>query len=147
MWAHFLNGLLGLWLMAAPGALGYGPPAATSDRIAGPFIATLSFVAVAQCTRALRHGVVPFSLWLIVAPWVMDFPTDATINGTIVGVATAALAFVPGRITRQFGGGWIAVLRKDGCGRIEPEPDTRQPPSASNSTSTIQTNPQSEQPS
>ncbi len=122
MWAHGLNALLGIWLMAAPALLAYGPPAATSDRVAGPLLATVSIVAMAQCTRAVRRAAWPIALWLVASPWVLgDYGAAATASSVAVGVAAGLLSLIRGRITREFDGGWGALLRAGACGTLNDE--------------------------
>lgn len=44
----------GLWLVFSPAVLGYGDPAQFQDRIAGPVIAAVAFVAIWEVARAVR---------------------------------------------------------------------------------------------
>ena len=99
----------GLWLMAAPAVLGYGGDAATSDRIAGPILAALSFLAVFSITRGLRWASLPIGAWLVVGPWLLDFPTDATVSSMVCGVATLALAPRGSPDQGKYGGGWLTL--------------------------------------
>ena len=110
--------LLGVWLMAAPAVLGHvGTTAGSSDRVVGPAIAAIAFVAASEITRPIRWVNLLGALWLIVGPWLLDFPTAAAINDLIVGVAVAALAPLgKADTTSRFGGGWRSLLHPDQLG-------------------------------
>lgn len=118
MWAQAICTLLGIWLMAAPAVLGYDRPAATSDWIVGPLIATFACIAIWEATRSLRWCNLPLGVWLLIAPWLFEYSTEARVNSMAVGIAVAALACVKGRITEQFGGGW-SVLWQRGAGSAQ----------------------------
>ncbi|MFG0284299.1 MAG: hypothetical protein ACF8R7_07740 [Phycisphaerales bacterium JB039] len=111
MWAQAVIAIIGVWLMAAPAVIGYGPPAAASDRIAGPIIAALSVVAIAEVTRPLRRASIPVGLWLIIAPLILSYPAGAALNSVLCGSAIVGLAQVRGAIRTSFGGGWSALWR------------------------------------
>lgn len=63
MIAPLVNVALGLWLMAAPAVLAYGGAAATSDRIAGPIIASIAAVAVWDATRVVGRANALLGAW------------------------------------------------------------------------------------
>lgn len=111
MWAQALNTALGVWLMFAPAALGYGDPAATSDRIVGPLVAAFAFVAIAQITRSLRRVNLLCGPWLVVAPLILSYPMTPAINSVLCGIAITLLARIHGRVTTPFGGGWTVLWR------------------------------------
>ena len=106
MIARLVNTLVGIWLMAAPAMLGYGAPAATSDRIAGPLAATCAIVAMWEATRPVRRVNLLAGLWLVLAPWLLGYDaTAATVNSTACGLVLAALSLVRGRVEGRYGGG------------------------------------------
>jgi hypothetical protein len=113
MFAQIMLAATGVWLMAAPAVLGYGEPAATSDRIAGPVMAAVAFLAVFSITRGLRWGNLAVGAWLVLAPWLLDFPTDALANSCVCGIAALVLAPVGHLDQEQYGGGWLALVRGD----------------------------------
>jgi hypothetical protein len=110
MWTQLINTILGLWLMAAPGILGYGRPSSTSDHIVGPLVATFACVAIWECTRSVRWLNLPLGIWLLAAPWVLGHPPEGQINGVLCGIAIAALSCVGGTIQQRFGGGWSVLV-------------------------------------
>ena len=113
MVAQIVVTAVGLWLMFAPSVLGYGAPAADSDRFAGPLVATFAFLAVFRITRGLRWANLPVGLWLVVAPLVLTFPTDGAVNSVVCGVLTLTLSPV-GRIEQhRYGGGWVTLWHPD----------------------------------
>jgi hypothetical protein len=111
MWPRLASLALGVWLMAAPAALGYGDPARTNDRVVGPIVASIACVAVWEVVRALRWVNVVPALWLLTAPWVLGYERDAAVNSVAVGLALLALVVVRGPVRQRFGGGWRALLR------------------------------------
>ena len=111
-WAHVVIALLAAWLIAAPAALGYGGPVRTNDRVAGPLIAALGFVAAWETTRGARWVNVVLGAWLIVAPWIVAGPARAMANSMAVGVAIVVLALVGSDVHGRFGGGWAALRRR-----------------------------------
>jgi hypothetical protein len=110
-WAGVAATALGLWLMAAPWALGYGAPASVVDRVVGPIAASVAWISVWQVTRLLRWLNLPLGAGLVLAPFGLGYPLVALLNSILVGVSVAALAFVPGPQRRRLGGGWAAVWR------------------------------------
>lgn len=111
MWAQAINAVLGIWIMAAPGVLGYGGPAATGSHIAGPAIATFATVAMWEVTRGLRWLNVPLGLWLVTAPLVIDQPAVAGITSAAAGALVIGLSLVRGRLKHPYGGSWRSLWR------------------------------------
>lgn len=103
----------GLWLMVAPAVLGYGDPAATSDRVAGPVMAATGFLAIFAITRGVRWVNVPVGLWLVAAPWLVGFPTDATVSSVVVGALALALCWTGAPDQNRYGGGWRSLWDTD----------------------------------
>lgn len=112
MWAQIINAALGIWLMAAPGILHYGTPAAANDRIIGPVAATFAIIAWWEVTRGARWANLPLGLWLVAAPWWLGYAEGvATANNLTVGVLLLGFSFVKGKIQKQYGGGWSALWK------------------------------------
>lgn len=108
---HFLLAAGGIWLMFAPAVLDYGDPAATSDRMAGPALAAIGFLAGFAITRGVRWLNLATGAWLVAAPFLLAFPTDATINSVLIGLAALALAPWGKPDQSRYGGGWIVLFR------------------------------------
>lgn len=108
---QIINMCLGLWLMASPGILGYGPPVSTSDYIIGPLVATFACIAIWEATRPLRWVNLPFGIWAAVAPFVLGGPSAAILNGIIFGALITLIATRGGAIEQRFGGGWSMLWR------------------------------------
>ena len=106
MWPRLINTALGVWTMAAPEALGYGRPLATSDWIAGPLIATFAVMAIWEILRPLRWVNVPLGIWVAAAPWLLGGPGVARLNGTLAGLTVASLALAGATFQGRYGGGW-----------------------------------------
>ena len=128
MKAQLITVALGLWLMAAPAVLDYGDPAAASDRILGPMIASFATVALWPATRPLGRVNIVLGICVILAP-VLGYPMVALINSIVIGASVVALSILQGDARGQFGGGWSALWRSTdreprggrGDGRLEDE--------------------------
>jgi hypothetical protein len=111
MIAQIIAAAVGMWLMASPAVLGYeGTAAADVDRILGPIAASIAIIAVFQATRNARRANLLIAVLLLVAPFVFEHTMAAAINSVACGVVIAGLSFVRGRITKQNGGGWRALI-------------------------------------
>ena len=110
---HIVVVALGLWLMAAPAVLGHvGTTAGDSDRLVGPLIASIAFIAASEITRPVRWVNLAGAVWLVVAPWIFGFPMSAAINDVIVGIAVGVLSPLgKADMKGRFGGGWSALRR------------------------------------
>lgn len=114
MWAQIGNVVLGVWMMFAPSVLGHtGSLLEKFDRGAGPWVASVSFVAAAQITRSARWLSIPAALVLVIAPWFLDAPGIAKANSVTVGLVMLALAPIGRPDQRQYGNGWTTLWRDD----------------------------------
>ena len=113
MWAQIVNVVLGIWLLMAPWILGYsGSTADTVDRVVGPIVLFFAILAIRQVTRTARFALLLPSLFLILSPWLLRYSAGAPVAcSELVGMAIAILAVIPGRITKQTGGGWLALAK------------------------------------
>ena len=112
MRAQLLSVVIGVWLMIAPAAIGYGGMAAQNDRIIGPIAATFATIAASEATRPVRWANVVLGAWMVLAsPW-LGGPIAAIANEMLAGVALIGLSLVRGRISSRFGGGWSVLFRR-----------------------------------
>ena len=96
MWTETLSGVLGVWLIAAPTALGYSGAAMASDRIVGALVAAITIAALWEVTRPVRRVKVVFALWLLVAPWILNYGSlRITLHSFAIGVLLMILAIIP----------------------------------------------------
>lgn len=109
MWSQLVNMIIGLWLMAAPGVLGYGRPASTSDHIVGPLVATFACIAIWEATRPVRWANLPLGVWVLASPWLLGHPSTGQINSVLCGIAIAVLSSRGGEVRQRFGGGWSVL--------------------------------------
>ena len=109
MLPRIINIILGLWLMAAPAALGYVGAARTNDRIAGPLAASCALIAAWEITRALRIVNAMIGIWLLIAPWLLAFSGINVANSTLVGLMLLGCSLTRGHIRHSFGGGWKSL--------------------------------------
>ncbi len=109
-WNLLAGAALGLWLMAAPSALGVTGRAADGDHLAGALAVTFSVIAFAEVARPVRFVNVLLGLWLVAAPWLLAGDTDLSRwNDIAAGLLLIALSFRRGRIGERFGG-WNRYL-------------------------------------
>lgn len=95
LWAHFVNLLLGVWLVTGPSAMGYGSAGvARSDVISGSLIIVFSALSFSHGVGMLAQWANCFvGIWLLFAPIVFWAPTAAEYtNDTIVGALVIAFA-------------------------------------------------------
>ena len=114
MWAQVVSFLLGIWLMASPGILGYAGTPADNDNVLGPVIATFAMIAWWECTRPVRLWNIPLGAWLIVAPWFLGYD-DAQIiwNDSIIGGLVIIFSLVKGSVDGEYGGGWSSLWKSN----------------------------------
>lgn len=114
MWFQIVSGVLGLWLMVAPAALGHvDTTLADFDRTVGPLVASVSFVAAAQICRSLRWLNLAFAAVLVVAPWFLDAPLVSQVNSTVVALVVLALTPWGSPDQTRYGNGWTTVWRTE----------------------------------
>lgn len=101
-WNLLAVAVLGLWVMAAPDAIGASGRLATSSHIAGAVATTVAVVALAEVVRVVRLVNVVIGLWIVMAPWVLGGTTPgARWTGTIAGLLIALLALRQGAIRER----------------------------------------------
>ncbi|MCM6778970.1 hypothetical protein NDR87_36400 [Nocardia sp. CDC159] len=110
MVAQFVLAAAGIWLMAAPSVLEYGAPAATSDRIAGPALASIGYLSAYAILRGLRWLNLATGGWLTLAPGILEFPIAAAVNSHVVGLLTFVLVLIGRPRQQRFGGGWVSLI-------------------------------------
>ncbi|MEX0967418.1 MAG: SPW repeat protein [Bacteroidia bacterium] len=114
MWAHAINAILGVWLMASPEVLGFGNPVADNAHIIGPVIVTFAVVAWWECTRVVGKYNLALGAWLLIAPWILGYDHNfAIVNDMATGALVIAFSLVKGKIKHSYGGGWSALWQKD----------------------------------
>lgn len=106
-----LSATIGVWLMVAPAVLGYGDPAASVHRIAGPVAASLGTIALWRVVRAVLRANVVVGI-SIVAAVALGGPADADANALACGLTLTAIALVPISGEDRFAGGWIGLFRE-----------------------------------
>jgi hypothetical protein len=111
MWPHVAVTLLGIWVTFAPAVLGYGGAPRVHDRIVGPLIASIAFVATSEVVRELRWVAVTLGIWLIAMSGVLGYPAAGRVNATVIGILVVVIGSIRGPVHERFGGGWRAVAR------------------------------------
>ena len=103
-WNLAMSAALGVWLMAAPAALGAAGLAANSNYMAGALVITWAVMAFGEIARPVRLLNVAMGLWLIAGPWLFESATDAARwTNVVAGGALIALSIRRGRIDERFG--------------------------------------------
>ena len=113
MAARLVNAALGVWLLAAPGLLGYEGPARINHLIVGPLVASFAVMAYAEVLRELRWLNLVFGAWLVLSPLLLPHDHLALAAGVTTGMAITLLALVQGALKHNTGGGWPAAVRPD----------------------------------
>ena len=112
MWARYATVLLGIWLMAAPGILGFEKLIADNDRIVGPLIVTFSMISLSECTLSVRMANLLPAAWLLFAPWILDYDNStAFASDYISGLLILGLTLVKQKREHTFGGGWSSLFK------------------------------------
>jgi uncharacterized membrane protein len=111
-WNLILSAVLGVWLMAAPAALGASGAAADSDHLLGALAVTWAVIAFGEIVRPIRLLNVLIGLAVLGAPWLLAGDTQLSRwNDAIAGAALVALSIPRGRIEERFGG-WNRYLAR-----------------------------------
>ena len=109
-WNMIAAAALGVWIMAAPAALGATGTAADSNYLTGALIVTFSVIAFGEVARPARLLNIPLGLWLIAASVLFaDAPDTFRWTNAAVGLSLVALSVRRGRIGTRFGS-WNRVL-------------------------------------
>jgi uncharacterized membrane protein len=96
---------LGVWLMAAPAALGGSGAAAANDQLVGALVVTFAVIGFGEAARAARWANVPLGAWLLAAPWVLSGASQAAAwSGVAAGAAVILLSVRRGPVKSRFGG-------------------------------------------
>jgi NAD(P)-dependent dehydrogenase (short-subunit alcohol dehydrogenase family) len=111
---------IGIAAYASPDLLGLDGPARAGELIAGPIAASIAAVALSSVTRSIRRLLVLPGAWLAAAPMLLGIQGFAALESFGLGAALIAVALVPPSERREFGGGWLALVRPT---LLAPEPD------------------------
>jgi hypothetical protein len=111
--AQLAAALVGVWITAAPGVLGYAGAARLLAVTLGPIAASLALIAAWETTRGLRWGNVAAGAVLILAPWLLPGAHwAAQISNVLAGALLLALSLLGGEVRGRHGGGWSALFRE-----------------------------------
>jgi hypothetical protein len=103
-WNLLLAAALGVWLMAAPAALGISGAAADSHYVAGALVVTWAVIAFGEVARPARLLNIPMGIAIAGAPWLLSDATDSSRWADLfVGAALIVLSIRRGRIDERFG--------------------------------------------
>lgn len=103
-WSLLICVIAGAWLMAVPEASNLTDLAADSHTIIGAMVITVSVLACAEPTRALRYFNMVLAVVLILAVLLLDgWSLVIQINGIAIAVAVIGLSLPRGRLIQQHG--------------------------------------------
>lgn len=103
-WNLLVSALLGLWMMCVPQVLHVMDGSANADHIAGALTITLSVIAFAEVTRAIRYVNVPLGIFIALSPWIFTGSgREAGWNNLIVGLLLILLSFRKGKVVEHYG--------------------------------------------
>ncbi|WP_179222998.1 SPW repeat domain-containing protein [Pontibacter ummariensis] len=98
-WNLFLLMAVGIWVMSAPGVLGYTGTIADSNHIVGAIAVMFAIIAMSEVGRPLRYLHILFGLWLIAAPWILGTDNNAAMwSNVISGLVLIPLAIPRGKV-------------------------------------------------
>lgn len=118
---------VGLWLMAAPQALGLTGSARINDAVLGPVVVALASLAAWEVARPLRRLNILLGVWLLLAPWLLPGTSwISTLNDSACAALLIAFGASGGQVRGKFGGGW-SKLRGPGDPWLEFRPGDDQP--------------------
>ena len=105
-----LSAALGIWMMAAPAALGSTGRAADNNYLVGALVVTWAVIAFGEIVRPIRLLNILMGIWLVTSAFSFSGHTDlGRWNNAIVGALLIALSLPRGRIVERFGG-WNRFL-------------------------------------
>ncbi len=101
-WASWITFILGLWLIVAPFALGYGatvPGSRAEDVIMGILIAVFSLWSnlATVVPAGVNWLIFVFGIWVVIAPFVLGYSHASSTelaNDVIIGIVTLILGLV-----------------------------------------------------
>ncbi|HEV2074553.1 MAG TPA: vitamin K epoxide reductase family protein [Thermomicrobiales bacterium] len=100
-----ISALIGFWLMAAPPVFDSTGTVANSDFLAGPLVAVIAVIAMAEVARPLRFINVVIGLWLVSTPWFLSgTTTGSTVNDIVAGLALIGLSLPRGSVRERYDG-------------------------------------------
>lgn len=103
-WTLIASGILGVAMMALPGAMALRQPGSAVYHLGGALVVVVAVVSMAEVVRIGRWLDVPLGLGIAAVPWFLDGVTDpARIVGSIAGLMIAALALPRGHIREHYG--------------------------------------------
>jgi hypothetical protein len=111
MLAQWFNACLGLWLMGAPSALGFGGLSVANDHVIGPLAAGCALIAAHEVMRPLRWINVPLGAWMILSPACFHDGAASALNSVLVGLMLCLLAPHGASLYRATAGGWPSLWR------------------------------------
>ena len=96
---------IGVWLTFTRMVFGSSGEMANSDHLTGLLVVTITIIALAEVTRAVRFLNIPAGLWLIAAPWLVEGAGSAAAQwaGVAAGVALIALSLPRGSVRNTYG--------------------------------------------
>jgi hypothetical protein len=105
-----LSAALGIWIMAAPAALGSTGQAADNSYMVGALVVTWAVIAFGEIVRPIRLLNILMGVWLVASAF--SFPGHPDVgrwNNAMVGALLIALSLPRGPIVGRFGG-WNRFL-------------------------------------
>lgn len=104
-WQDAVSGLLGIWLLAAPWALGFGNDSmAMSNSVVIGLVLIAAALGAVWLPQAWEEWIEAIlGLWMAVSPWLLGFSHlhAATVSSLVTGLVVLALAL------------WVLATDKD----------------------------------
>lgn len=110
MWFQLIAAGIGIWLMAAPAALGFDEAVADAYYVLGPIAASIGAMAASAVLRELRWVNVLVGVAVAVAPLALGGGVAAIAVGMLSAAALIGLSLLGRDTTEQYGGGWRSLF-------------------------------------
>jgi uncharacterized membrane protein len=111
-WIQTLNVAAGVWLMAAPAALGYVDGRA-NDWIIGPLVASFAVLALWEFMVPVRWVNLPLGAWMTASSFFLYSAPAGRWNAVLCGLFIMGASLLRGtHRPALFGGGWSVLWKK-----------------------------------
>lgn len=100
LWGLIALGLVGLWLVAEPTAIGTTDAYAKSTTLVGAALIVIAVISLAEVARPVRFAAVPLAAWTLIAPWLLSGPVPTAFLSAVFASAimlAASLLRIPVR--------------------------------------------------
>jgi short-subunit dehydrogenase len=113
MWAAVANLIVGIWLMFAPGYLGFGKALSNNYYIIGTLVITFAIISLWEFNRSVRLLNLFLGVCLCVSAVVLKYDSPGLWSTILSGISLIVFSSTKGKIKGQYGGGWAELFKND----------------------------------